>query len=225
MSCESVITDTYSYDFPFDWEASVYHWDTVVCLQEITESLEKFLDIINEQAYQFFFENVQQAEIDLIGCIDGVCRPATREASKKYLECAQEWGVQMDWQLSVLEISTMWLFNVEQIESMVNKSIKGHKQPFSIAHLITQKKVQDLLNDPPKDKRTKEDRPIHIRERNTLLKIIAALAIELKIPLTNSYKAGLVIEALTDKLGEGVSHKTIALKIKDISKLLKLPSN
>jgi hypothetical protein len=63
MSCDSVITDTYSYDFPFDWEASAYHWDTVVCLHEVTESLEKFLNIINEQAYQFFFENVQQGEI------------------------------------------------------------------------------------------------------------------------------------------------------------------
>ena len=140
MSCESVVADTSSYDFPFDWEAPAYHWDTVVCLEEIVESLENFLDIINEQAYQFFFENVQQVEIDLIGCIDGVCRPATREASKKYLECAHEWGQRIDWELSVLEIRTMWLFNVEQIDVMMNNVVRGHSTPFSVKHLIEQAK-------------------------------------------------------------------------------------
>jgi hypothetical protein len=110
----------------------------------------------------------------------------------------------MDWQLSVLEISTMWLFNVEQIESMVNESIKGHKHPFSVTHRIAQK----------------PDQPLDTKERNTLLIIIAALAKEAKIPLDKHDKAGKIIAGLTERLGAPVSDDAIASKIKLIPNAL-----
>lgn len=149
MSSGLLVADTYSYDFPYDWEAPAYHWDSIVCLKEVIQSLECFLNVINEQAYQFFFETAQQAEIDLIGCIDGVCRPATQEASKKYLECANEWGQRIDWELSILEIHTLWLFNVEQIDVMINTAVRGHPSQFSIRKLIEQKKSDTTLSNEP----------------------------------------------------------------------------
>lgn len=211
--------------FPFDTTGPLYHFDGLVSIGDVLYCMEIFLHTEQEEAERIFLDLVSRAKIDIFSseegyCYSGVYRPATREGVLEIFDMLRNLGTDwLDWAGLII------MFSTEQIETMMNEGIKGYKQPFSIAHLITQKKAHDLLDQAPKKKGTKADRPLHPRERNTLLKIIAALAIELKIPLTDSYKSGMVIEALTDKLGEGVDHATIEMKIKDIRELVKLPSN
>lgn len=66
----------------------------------------------------------------------------------------------------------------------------------------------------------KADKPLLLRERNTLLVIIAALAKEAKIDLSKPAKAGENIAHLTELIGAPVDHSTIEQKIKQIADAL-----
>lgn len=66
------------------------------------------------------------------------------------------------------------------------------------------------INDTP----VKVEKPMGVRERNTLLIMIAALAKEARIDLSKPSKAGVAIANLTEIIGAPVDHSTIEQKIK-----------
>lgn len=221
----SIADDLEDSIFPFDKQALLYHWEGLVSMGDVIYCTEIFLHTEQEEAEKIFLELASKAEIDIFSSEDGYCysgvyRPATREGGKVIFDYCRNLGT--DWfHWAGLTI----MFSIEQIETMMNEGVRGHKQPFSIAYLINQKKVHELLDQPSKEKGTRADRPLNTRERNNLLKIIAALAIELKIPLNNPSKSGVIIAALTDKLGDSVGHETVRSQIKDIHRIVKLPTS
>lgn len=78
------------------------------------------------------------------------------------------------------------------------------------------REFEAAINDTP----VKAERPMGVRERNTLLIIIEALAKEAKIDLSKPSKAGAAIANLTELLGAPVDHSTIEQKIKLIASAL-----
>lgn len=164
----SIADDLENSIFPFDKKAHLYHWDSLVSVQNVIYCIEVFLHTEQEEAEKIFLELASKAGIGIFSsedeyCYSGVYRPATREGEKVIFDYYRNLGT--DWfHWTGLTI----MFSIEQIETMMNERIRGHKQPFSIAHLINQKKIQDFLDQPPKEKGTKADRPLHTRERNTL---------------------------------------------------------
>ena len=64
--------------------------------------------------------------------------------------------------------------------------------------------------------RQREERPLGTIERNTLLTIIAALAKEARVNISQPGKAALAIESLTDQLGTHVSKRAIEDHLKRI---------
>lgn len=79
----------------------------------------------------------------------------------------------------------------------------------------------DCFNDkPPLSLDEDKYKPLSNKERNTLLTIIAALAIEAKIDITKTSKAGELIANMTDILGASISATTIENKLKEIPNAL-----
>jgi hypothetical protein len=80
--------------------------------------------------------------------------------------------------------------------------------------------LPDEFPRPAPDRRTAADKPLRTRERDTLLKIILALAKAHNIPLDDPWSAAQRIEDLTRKAGHRVAARTIAGHLKKTANLI-----
>jgi len=189
-------------NFPFDYEAKIYHAESIVSLCTIVEQLAEFLKVGRYTAIELFINKANLAEVDILQSdFDGLIRPATYEGAQTVLS---NWVYILDSPFGIYDegipnlLDQNYFFIREQVLHLINNEVHGDISKFSL------------------DNPTKSDKKLEEKERNTLLIIIAALTGHAKINLDKPSKAAGIISALTEETGSPVSDSTIENIIKKI---------
>lgn len=113
------------------------------------------------------------------------------------------------------------LFDDVNIESMIANGGKVNgaipRNDIFVVHSDELKKCEQLING-AQESADQDAKPLSTRERNTLLKIIAALCKAQKLDLSKPYKAAEIIKIELEVMGNSMSIDTIAAKLEQANK-------